>query len=197
MLSLRRLTLAAGWLCALGMGMGCDGDEPGEREGTAQLLEDGGPDDGHLAILAAANFAPDDVTGSVLEVALVNIGEEPVTLKGVPDVGGIAQARMLPAGGQSGARDSAAGRFFQCTPWDIRRVVGQDTLEPGGCSVYRWTAPGPLLGPRRVIELRIWVLAQWTMGPSGVRHTSRQFNFKRPVDRRSLPPGLPSITPDD
>ncbi len=171
------LIYAAGVVGLCALAFGCAEKESREHRTDEPAEQGAHPSQDDVAVLATAEFGPEEPFKLLGRVALVNGGKEPITIPGVPDI--VIHARYV----------SRGGRVWECPSGDILQVVGQRTLRPGECALYRWDSSGLALQEISVLELT--VIARWHGHSSGDHTTSSKFSFAAPVNRSRVPPGLP------
>jgi hypothetical protein len=165
-------------LCALGLG--CAEEQPREGAKAEPARRHADPSHSDVAVFAAARFGAGESYKPVVDVVVVNVGEEPITILEKPDI--VIGARYV----------SGQGSMWLCPSWGMLLVVGQNALRPGECAIYRWASDSAL---QQISVLRLTVVARWHSDLSGEHTTSSRFSFAPPVDTSRIPPALP-LQPD-
>jgi len=198
MRSNRIYLLGLAGLCSVALG--CDDATPGEIAAAGQRLQSHTSQQniGQVQVFSSVDFGPEDAFQPVIDIAVVNLGKQPVVLLETPEISalisyyksGQADTDRAPPGrwrptGHSG------GRAWYCHPSMINRISGSSKLGPSECATYHWSSPRLIYSGRTPNVMRVSVSVLWQDATGTRRRTESHFYCAPPLDRSRIPPGLP------
>lgn len=162
LLGLSLLSLAA---------LGCnDATRRGLSAGEPQAVENhtAVDDAGPVKVFAAVDFGREDAFQPHIDLAIVNLGKQPIRLDGAPWLvwttiyhkSGYADTEANPPRRWRAHADSG-GCAYVIPPDLVHRVSGSDQLGPGECTTYRWSAHGLVHSGRTPNVLEVMAGVYW------------------------------------